>query len=84
MEITMWFLLTLTFPMVLLAVLTVMGRVEEAIGRDLSAEQLVEFLDSARPEDVETFVTEGFAAALDRYWGVRRRRAGRRGRIMAA
>jgi hypothetical protein len=39
------------------------------------SEQLETFLDSARPDEVETFVSEGFAPALDRYW--KRRRLGR-------
>ncbi|HWH29527.1 MAG TPA: hypothetical protein VNU26_11280, partial [Mycobacteriales bacterium] len=38
-------------------------------------DELEGFLDSARPEEVETFVSEGFAPALERYW--RRRRLSR-------
>jgi hypothetical protein len=30
------------------------------------------FLETARPEEVETFVSEGYAPALERYWKRRR------------
>jgi len=49
-----------------------MERVERPLrGEDVS-DELASFLDSARPDEVETYVSEGFAPALERYW--RRRR----------
>lgn len=64
--------LTLAMPLVLLGLMLTMERVERPLGTDSVTDQLEGFLDSARPEEVETFVSEGFAPALERYW--RRRR----------
>lgn len=58
----------LAFPLVLLAVALGMERVERPLRDDAVGERLVEFFDSARPDEVETFVSQGFAPALDRYW----------------
>ncbi len=52
-----------------------MERVEAPLRRDDVTGQLEEFLNGARPEEVETFVTDGYAEALERYW--RRRRLSR-------
>ena len=68
-------LLTLLLPVLLLALMLLMERVEGPLRDDATSEQLEGFLDTARPEEVETFVSEGFAPALDRYW--KRRRLGR-------
>jgi hypothetical protein len=57
----------LLLPVLLLFLMLGMERVEGPLREG--------FLDSARPDEVETFVSEGFAPALDRYW--RRRRLGR-------
>lgn len=65
-------LLALLLPLLLLALLLCMERVERPLRVDSVNEQLESFLDSARPDEVETFVSEGFAPALERYW--RRRR----------
>ena len=59
-------------PVLLLVLMLTMERVERPLRVDSVAEQLEAFLDSARPEEVETYVSEGFAPALERYW--RRRR----------
>ncbi len=67
--------LTLLLPFLLLALMLMMERVEGPLRDDATSEQLEGFLDTARPEEVETFVSEGFAPALDRYW--KRRRLGR-------
>lgn len=67
--------LTLLLPVLLLLLLLVMERVESPLRVDATSEQLEGFLDTARPDEVETFVSEGFAPALDRYW--KRRRLGR-------
>jgi hypothetical protein len=62
----------LLLPVLLLVLMLMMERVERSLrGEDVSAE-LESFLDSARPDEVETYVSEGFAPALERYW--RRRR----------
>ena len=67
--------LTLLMPLVLLGLMLAMERVERPLRVDSVSEELEGFLDSARPDEVETFVSEGFAPALERYW--RRRRLSR-------
>lgn len=66
---------TLLVPLALLVLLLCMERVERPLRVDSVSDQLESFLDSARPDEVETFVSEGFAPALERYW--RRRRLSR-------
>jgi hypothetical protein len=62
---TMTGLLVLFFPFVLLAFMILMERVESPL-RSVSVEDRVEkFLDEARPEEMDTFVREGFPAALE-------------------
>lgn len=65
-------LLGLLLPFVLLGLMMFMERVEQPLRQASVSEQLVAFLDSARPEEVETFVSEGYAPALERYWKRRR------------
>ncbi len=67
--------LTLLTPLVLLGLMLAMERVERPLRVESVTDELEGFLDSARPEEVETFVSEGFAPALERYW--RRRRLSR-------
>jgi hypothetical protein len=67
--------ITLVLPLLLLVLMLAMERVERPLRVDSVSDQLESFLDSARPEEVETFVSEGFAPALERYW--RRRRLSR-------
>jgi hypothetical protein len=67
--------LTLLLPVLLLLLMLGMEKVEGPLREDAVSEQIESFLDSARPDEVETFVSEGFAPALDRYW--KRRRLGR-------
>lgn len=67
--------LTLLFPLALLGLMLVMERVEAPLRRASVGDQLEAFFDTARPEDVEAFVTEGAAPALEKYW--RRRRINR-------
>jgi hypothetical protein len=67
--------LVVIFPIALMLLMLVMERVEQPLRSVSIGEQLAGFLDSARPDEVETFVSEGFAPALDRYW--RRRRLAR-------
>ena len=65
-------LVALVLPLGLLALMLGMERVERSLRTDSVGDQLEQFLDAARPEEVETFVSEGYAPALERYW--RRRR----------
>ena len=62
----------LLLPLLLLALMLCMERVERPLRVDSVSEQLEGFLQSARPEEVEAFASEGYGPALDRYW--RRRR----------
>jgi hypothetical protein len=65
-------LLVVFFPFVLLGFMIMMERVENPL-RTVAVEDRVEkFLDEARPEEMETFVREGFPAALNEY-GQRRK-----------
>ena len=68
-------LVALLLPLGLLALMLGMERVERPLRVDSVGEQLEQFLDQARPEEVETFVSQGYAPALERYW--RRRRLSR-------
>jgi hypothetical protein len=68
-------LVALLLPLGLLALMLGMERVERPLRVDSVSDQLEQFLDSARPEEVETYVSEGYAPALERYW--RRRRLSR-------
>jgi len=76
---TMILLLTLAFPGVLLVLLLAMERVEAPLRQESVGDHLVQFLDSARPDEVETFVSQGLATALDRYW----RRRSLRNRLLS-
>jgi hypothetical protein len=65
-------LLTLGFPGVLLALMLAMERVETPLREEAVGDQLTTtYLERARPDEVETFVSQGLARALDRYWGRR-------------
>lgn len=64
--------LTLLVPLLLLGLLLSMERVERPLRDDSISDQLDVFLEQARPEEVESLIRDGFAAALERYW--RRRR----------
>ena len=68
-------LVALLVPKGLLGLLLGMERVERPLRVASVSEQLEQFLEQARPEEVETYVSEGFAPALERYW--RRRRLSR-------
>jgi len=67
--------LALLFPVLILFALLAMERVEQPLRTDELGMDLESFLDSARPEEVETFVSEGFGPALERYWKRRDRAA---------
>jgi hypothetical protein len=65
-------LLVVFFPFVLLAFMILMERVENPLRSVAVEDRVEEFLDEARPEEMDTFVRKGFPAALDEY-GRRRR-----------
>ncbi len=67
--------ITLLLPLALLGLMLAMERVERPLRVESVSDELESFLDTARPDEVETFVSEGFAPALERYW--RRRRLSR-------
>jgi hypothetical protein len=71
-------MVSLLMPFALLGGMLLMERVERPLRDEAIGEKLVEFLDSARPDEVETFVSEGFAPALERYWRRRHRLVPRR------
>jgi hypothetical protein len=74
-------LLAFAFPGLLLLLLLAMEAVEAPLRDVTVSEQLAEFFDEARPDEVETFVSEGLDRALNRYWhrrGVWRRLRTRR------
>ena len=72
MEDVSLLLLALLLPLGLLGLMLGMERVERPLRVASVSEQLEQFLERARPEEVETYVSQGFAPALERYW--RRRR----------
>jgi hypothetical protein len=65
-------ILTLLFPVLLLALMLLMERVERPLRGQGIDTDLEGFLESARPEEVEAFISEGLAPALERYWKRRR------------
>jgi len=64
--------LGLLLPVLLLALMMFMERVEKPLREAAVGEQLEVFLETARPDEVETFVSQGYAPALERYWKRRR------------
>ena len=70
-------LIALLFPAVLLGLMITMERVEKPLRSESVGDHLAEFLDTARPEEVERYVSRGLAPALDRYWSRRAMRARR-------
>lgn len=68
-------LLVLLFPLLLMAFMLFMERVESPLRRVAVENQVEEFLDTARPDEVDTLVIEGLAVALHN-WENRRQRRG--------
>ena len=60
-------LLVVFFPFVLLAFMILMERVESPLRTVAVENRVEEFLEEARPEEMDTFVREGFPAALNQY-----------------
>ena len=57
----------LLIPLLLLAFMLLMGRVEEPLRREAPERDVEEFLDEANPQELETFVSEGTDSALKRF-----------------
>lgn len=60
-------LLVLLFPIVLLAFMLFMQRVEEPLNKVAVERQIEEFLDEANPDELDAFVREGTESALTRF-----------------
>ncbi|KPM53236.1 hypothetical protein CcI49_20775 [Frankia sp. CcI49] len=56
-----------TVPLLLLGLLLAMERVERPLNAADVGKGIEGFFDSARPDEVETFVQQGMPAALERY-----------------
>ena len=67
MSVIMAGLLVVFFPFILLGFMILMERVENPLRTAAVETRVEEFLDEARPEEMDTFVREGFPAALDEY-----------------
>lgn len=65
--------LAVLFPFLLLLLMLLMERLEGPLLRAELGSQLEKFLDTARAEEIETYVQEGFSPTLDRYWQGQRR-----------
>ena len=64
--------LTLLFPLLLLGLMLAMERVERPLRRASPTDELEVFLATAGPEEVDAYISEGPAPALERYWKRRR------------
>jgi hypothetical protein len=69
-------LLVVLFPLLLMAFMLLMERVEGPLRQAAVENQVEEFLETARPDEVDTFVREGFTSAVER-WRTRRQRLAR-------
>jgi len=58
-------LLVVFFPFILLGFMILMERVEGPLRTVAVQNRVEEFLDEARPEEMDTFVRDGLPAALD-------------------
>ena len=60
--------LVLLFPLLLMVFALLMGRVEDRLHpATVTEDEVGEFLDQARPEEVNTLIREGWTGALDRF-----------------
>lgn len=66
-------LLVVLFPLLLMAFMLLMERVEDPLRQDTDEEKVAEFLETAQADEVDTLVREGFPRAVAR-WRHRRRR----------
>jgi hypothetical protein len=71
--------LVLLFPLLLLVFAVLMERVEARLQNvSVTENEVEEFLDQARPDEVNTFIREGLGRALDLFRLRRRPRRSRR------
>jgi hypothetical protein len=75
--------LVLLFPLLLMAFMLIMEHIEEPLTRVADERDVVEFLDHANREELDTFVREGTDSALTRFRSRLRilPRASRRNRV---
>ena len=74
--------LVLFFPLLLMVFALLMGRVEDRLQpATVTEDEVGEFLDQAAPDEVDTFIREGWAGGLARFRLRRRPRAGRGRRV---
>jgi len=59
--------LVLLFPVLLMAFMLIMERIEEPLTRVADERDVQQFLDQANPEELDTFVREGTDSALQRF-----------------
>lgn len=60
--------LVLLFPLLLMVFALLMSRVEDRLKTSaVTEDEVEEFLDQARPDEVNAFIREGWAGALDRF-----------------
>ncbi|HTZ43793.1 MAG TPA: hypothetical protein VMB79_08000 [Jatrophihabitans sp.] len=59
--------LVLLFPVLLMAFMLIMERIEEPLTRVADERDVQQFLDQANPEELDTFVREGTDSALRRF-----------------
>ena len=64
---TMIGFLVLLFPLLLMAFMLIMEHIEEPLTRVADERDVVEFLDHANREELDTFVREGTDSALTRF-----------------
>jgi hypothetical protein len=73
-DTVMVLILTLLFPLLLLALPLLMERVERPLRSQRTADARTRGRSPARPEDLEDIARQGYAPAVERFW--RRRRIG--------
>lgn len=61
-------LIALGFPLLLMGLLAFMDWIEAPLRSEATADELPVFLESAQPDDIETFVRDGLKTALERHW----------------
>ena len=66
-EATMAPLLALLFPLLLMAFMLIMERIEKPLTRSAPERDVEDFLDHANPDELDTFVREGTESALSRF-----------------
>ncbi len=64
---TMIGFLVLLFPFLLMAFMLIMERIEAPLTRGASERDVQQFLDQAKPEELDTLVREGTDSALRRF-----------------